>query len=64
MPDSVGKLLAEGDVERAAAELGRPHRVTGVVVRGYQRGRQLGFPTANVESPVGTVIPADGVYAG
>lgn len=57
------RLLA-GDVEGAAAALGRPHRVEGVVVRGYRRGRQLGFPTANVESPPHTAIPADGVYAG
>nr|WP_067178630.1 bifunctional riboflavin kinase/FAD synthetase [Microtetraspora niveoalba] len=56
--------LADGDVEAAAAELGRPHRVEGVVVRGHQRGRALGFPTANVESPQHTAIPADGVYAG
>ncbi|MFF4773461.1 bifunctional riboflavin kinase/FAD synthetase [Microtetraspora fusca] len=56
--------LAEGDVEAAATELGRPHRVEGVVVRGHQRGRALGFPTANVESPQHTAIPADGVYAG
>lgn len=61
---SVRDLLAAGDVVRATAELGRPHRVEGVVVRGYQRGRQLGFPTANVESPPYTAIPADGVYAG
>jgi riboflavin kinase / FMN adenylyltransferase len=53
-----------GDVTTAAEVLGRPHRVEGVVVRGYQRGRQLGFPTANVESPEFTAIPADGVYAG
>ncbi|NUW40501.1 bifunctional riboflavin kinase/FAD synthetase [Nonomuraea rhodomycinica] len=57
-------LLAAGDAEGAAAALGRPHRVEGVVVRGYQRGRQLGFPTANVETPPHTAIPADGVYAG
>ncbi|NRQ33621.1 bifunctional riboflavin kinase/FAD synthetase [Nonomuraea sp. NN258] len=56
--------LIAGDVESAAAALGRPHRVEGVVVRGYQRGRQLGFPTANVETPPHTAIPADGVYAG
>ncbi|GAA0928381.1 bifunctional riboflavin kinase/FAD synthetase [Nonomuraea longicatena] len=56
--------LLEGDVAGAAAGLGRPHRVEGVVVRGYQRGRQLGFPTANVETPPHTAIPADGVYAG
>jgi riboflavin kinase/FMN adenylyltransferase len=57
-------LLEAGDVTEAAKALGRPHRVEGVVVRGHQRGRQLGFPTANVESPPHTAIPADGVYAG
>jgi riboflavin kinase/FMN adenylyltransferase len=61
---SIRKMLAEGDVDEAAKALGRPHRVEGVVVRGHQRGRQLGFPTANVESPPHTAIPADGVYAG
>ena len=61
---SIRALLAEGDVTEAARMLGRPHRVEGVVVRGHQRGRQLGFPTANVESPPHTAIPADGVYAG
>ncbi|WP_214106386.1 bifunctional riboflavin kinase/FAD synthetase [Acrocarpospora catenulata] len=60
----VRERLAEGDVTGAAAALGRPHRVEGVVVRGHQRGRALGFPTANVESPRYTAIPADGVYAG
>ena len=61
---SIRKMLADGDVGEAAKALGRPHRVEGVVVRGHQRGRQLGFPTANVESPPHTAIPADGVYAG
>ncbi|MFD9945839.1 bifunctional riboflavin kinase/FAD synthetase [Nonomuraea sp. NPDC059023] len=61
---AIRELLAGGDVATAAHELGRPHRVEGVVVRGYQRGRQLGFPTANVETPPHTAIPADGVYAG
>ncbi len=56
--------LAAGDVVAAAADLGRPHRVEGVVVRGHQRGRALGFPTANLETPPYTAIPADGVYAG
>ncbi|MBP2702827.1 bifunctional riboflavin kinase/FAD synthetase [Microbispora sp. RL4-1S] len=60
----VRERLAAGDVVGAAAALGRPHRVEGVVVRGHQRGRALGFPTANVESPQHTAIPADGVYAG
>ncbi|MBG0828793.1 bifunctional riboflavin kinase/FAD synthetase [Planomonospora sp. ID67723] len=60
----IRERLAGGDIEAVTAALGRPHRVEGVVVRGYQRGRQLGFPTANVESPEYTAIPADGVYAG
>jgi len=58
------RLVAEGDVEGAAEVLGRPHRVEGVVVRGAQRGRGLGYPTANVETLPHTAIPADGVYAG
>jgi riboflavin kinase/FMN adenylyltransferase len=60
----IRQCLAEGDVAAATAALGRPHRVEGVVVRGHQRGRALGFPTANLESPPHTAIPADGVYAG
>lgn len=55
--------LAEGDVEGAAQALGRPFSVSGDVVRGDQRGRELGYPTANV--PVRDLaVPADGVYAG
>ncbi|WP_433501605.1 bifunctional riboflavin kinase/FAD synthetase [Sphaerimonospora sp. CA-214678] len=60
----IRERLTAGDVASAAAALGRPHRVEGVVVRGHQRGRALGFPTANVESPPFTAIPAEGVYAG
>jgi riboflavin kinase/FMN adenylyltransferase len=56
--------VAAGDMESAARALGRPHRVDGVVVRGERRGRELGYPTANVESPPYTAVPADGVYAG
>ena len=56
--------LTAGDVAGAAGGLGRPHRVEGVVVRGAQRGRTLGIPTANLETPPHTAIPADGVYAG
>ncbi len=52
-----------GDVVDAAAALGRPHRVEGVVVRGDQRGRELGFPTANLLCSRYAAIPADGVYA-
>jgi riboflavin kinase/FMN adenylyltransferase len=61
---SIRQLLTAGDVAAAAQALGRPHRVEGVVVRGHQRGRALGFPTANLETPPHTAIPADGVYAG
>lgn len=57
-------LLAAGEVAAAARELCRPHRVEGIVVRGHQRGRALGFPTANAEPPPNTAIPADGIYAG
>lgn len=59
----VRTCLTAGDVEGAAEALGRPYSVTGVVVEGDKRGRELGFPTANV--PVGDLaVPADGVYAG
>ena len=56
--------VAAGDMASAALALGRPHRVDGIVVRGDRRGRELGYPTANVESPRYTAVPADGVYAG
>ena len=52
-----------GDVEEAARALGRPHRLEGVVVRGDQRGRELGFPTANLLTSPYAAVPADGVYA-
>jgi riboflavin kinase / FMN adenylyltransferase len=53
-----------GDVAAAAAALGRPHRVEGVVVHGDRRGRDLGFPTANLATVPYSALPADGVYAG
>jgi riboflavin kinase/FMN adenylyltransferase len=56
--------LAEGDVEGAATVLGRPPRVCGTVVHGDHRGRELGFPTANLGPEVEGLVPADGVYAG
>ncbi len=59
----VRSCVAAGDVEAAHVALGRPHRVDGVVVRGQRRGRDLGYPTANVDSAPHTAIPADGVYA-
>ncbi|MCR2813434.1 bifunctional riboflavin kinase/FAD synthetase [Microbacterium sp. zg.Y1090] len=57
-------LLAEGDVEGAARLLGRPAAVRGEVVHGLKRGRDLGFPTANLSLEAEGFIPADGVYAG
>lgn len=60
----VRRMVLAGDVETAALRLDRPHRVEGPVVHGAKRGRELGFPTANVETPKYTAIPADGVYAG
>ncbi|MGZ6969702.1 MAG: bifunctional riboflavin kinase/FAD synthetase [Acidimicrobiia bacterium] len=56
--------LANGDVAIAAKLLGRPHEVRGTVTRGDQRGRELGFPTANVAVPDEICLPADGIYAG
>ena len=56
--------IAEGDVVAASAMLGRPHEIAGVVVIGEQRGRALGFPTANIEHHRLAAVPADGVYAG
>lgn len=58
------RALAGGDVAAAAAMLGRPYELRGTVVQGDQRGRQIGFPTANVPVPRAMAIPADAVYAG
>lgn len=60
----VREALREGDVATAAAVLGRPHRMRGEVVHGAARGRDLGFPTANLSSDASGYIPADGIYAG
>ena len=60
----IRNLLAAGSVGEAAALLGRPHQVRGVVARGDARGRELGFPTANVTVPNEIALPTDGVYAG
>ena len=60
----VRTCLATGDVAGAAEALGHPYAVRGVVVRGEQRGRELGYPTANVPTDSLTTAPADGVYAG
>ena len=60
----IRRLLGEGLVSEAASLLGRPHQVRGVVAHGDERGRLLGFPTANVAMPEVTALPRDGVYAG
>ena len=53
-----------GDLDAADEALGRPHRLDGIVVRGDQRGRDLGYPTANVRAESYAAVPADGIYAG
>lgn len=60
----IRELLAEGDVEGAARLLGRTPSVWGEVVHGAKRGRELGFPTANLSPRLEGFVPADGVYAG
>jgi len=60
----VRSVVGAGDVEAAARALGRNHELAGVVVRGAGRGRQLGFPTANIGVDPRAAVPADGVYAG
>lgn len=59
----IRSCIDAGAVEEAAAALGRPHRLEGVVVRGDGRGRELGFPTANLLCTPRAAVPADGVYA-
>ena len=61
---AVRDLVRDGDVERAATMLGRPHELRGVVGHGDARGRTIGFPTANVTVAGGMLLPRDGVYAG
>lgn len=60
----VREALASGDVHHAAEHLGRPFRFSGIVRHGDHRGRELGFPTANLPVPPLLACPADGVYAG
>lgn len=60
----IRRLIAEGDLDGAAALLGRRFDLDGVVVHGDDRGKSLGFPTANVELPPGLAHPPRGVYAG
>lgn len=61
---AVRRHLAAGEVGAASAILGRPHRMTGTVVHGAHRGRELGYPTANLAPDSLGLVPADGVYAG
>jgi riboflavin kinase/FMN adenylyltransferase len=60
----VREALEDGDVGTAARVLGRPHRMRGEVVHGAARGRELGYPTANLAASSQGFIPADGIYAG
>jgi len=60
----IRQLLADGDVVGTSELLGRAHEVRGIVVEGDRRGRELGFPTANVAVPARCCLPADGIYAG
>ncbi|MGH3911809.1 MAG: bifunctional riboflavin kinase/FAD synthetase [Pseudonocardiaceae bacterium] len=59
----IRSCIDAGDVAAASTALGRSHRVEGIVIRGDQRGRGLGYPTANLSTPRYAAIPADGVYA-
>ncbi|GEK80911.1 bifunctional riboflavin kinase/FAD synthetase [Agrococcus baldri] len=59
----IREALELGRVDEATEMLGRRHQLRGDVVRGFQRGKALGFPTANLGVPVDGFIPADGVYA-
>ena len=60
----IRQCLKDGNMGQVSRILGRPHRLRGVVVRGLRRGRELGFPTANLEAATAGVVPPDGVYAG
>lgn len=60
----IRKLIKNGDMEEAARLLGIPYMITGKVVRGFENGRKLGFPTANIEVLPEKLLPPDGVYKG
>jgi len=62
--EQVREALKQGDVPRATKMLGRYHTVRGEVVRGDARGRELGYPTANLAAESEGQVPAAGVYAG
>lgn len=61
---AIRNALVAGDLDTASVMLGRYHEVRGVVAHGDERGRDLGFPTANVSVPGNILLPADGIYAG
>jgi riboflavin kinase / FMN adenylyltransferase len=60
----IRNLVTTGQVEEARTLLTRPHRLDGVVVHGEKRGREIGYPTANLGNIDGQTVPKDGVYAG
>lgn len=60
---AVRNALAEGDMQRVAALLGRAYRIAGPVIHGFERGRTIGFPTANISVAADRALPALGVYA-
>ena len=60
---AVRKALAAGDMDRVRALLGRPYHLAGPVVHGFERGRTIGFPTANISVAADRAMPALGVYA-
>jgi riboflavin kinase/FMN adenylyltransferase len=60
----IRNLVTAGQVEEARTLLTRPHRLDGVVVHGEKRGREIGYPTANLGNIDGQTVPKDGVYAG
>ena len=59
----IRRLLGEDDIAQAAWLLGRPHAISGPVVHGAKRGRDLGYPTANLDIPEDIIVPGHGVYA-
>lgn len=59
----IRRMLMDGEVEEANAQLGRPYKISGLVVQGEKRGRTIGFPTANVMPDEDYVMPKLGVYA-
>lgn len=60
---AVRRALADGDMDRVTALLGRAYRISGPVVKGFERGRTIGIPTANISVAVDRALPALGVYA-